>query len=232
MNLCIHRAKQTSESIELGILLALSGGFMDAYSYIGRGGVFANAQTGNMLLFGVNISEGNFETALRYLFPVIFFALGIVLADYIHTHMSDRFHWRQIATLIEALILLSVALFPLEFNLIANSLTSFACGIQVETFRKIHGHGIATTMCIGNLRSAMQNVDDFVLTHKHSSITNALLYLFIISCFIVGAILGNWAFKIFGKYAILCSSTVLFICFCIMFIDREHPDEDKMPAEL
>ena len=51
---------QISESIRLGILLALSGGFMDAYSYLERGQVFANAQTGNMLLMGVNLAEGNF----------------------------------------------------------------------------------------------------------------------------------------------------------------------------
>lgn len=50
-------AKQMSESIELGIVLAASGGFMDAYSYIMRDHVFANAQTGNMLLLGVSISE-------------------------------------------------------------------------------------------------------------------------------------------------------------------------------
>ena len=37
------KAKQISESIELGALLAISGGMMDAYSYIERGEVFANA---------------------------------------------------------------------------------------------------------------------------------------------------------------------------------------------
>mgnify|MGYP002084284424 CR=1 FL=1 len=58
---------QISESIGLGTILALSGGFMDAYSYIERGKVFANAQTGNMLLFGVNLSEGNYQTMLNYL---------------------------------------------------------------------------------------------------------------------------------------------------------------------
>ena len=52
----MNKKVQISESIELGILLALSGGFMDAYSYIGRGEVFANAQTGNMLLLGVHLS--------------------------------------------------------------------------------------------------------------------------------------------------------------------------------
>ena len=56
-----------SESIELGIVLALAGGFMDAYSYVCRDGVFANAQTGNMLLLGVHISQGEFALALHYL---------------------------------------------------------------------------------------------------------------------------------------------------------------------
>ena len=51
---------QMSETLRLGIILALSGGFMDAYSYLERGNVFANAQTGNLLLFGVNLAEGNY----------------------------------------------------------------------------------------------------------------------------------------------------------------------------
>ncbi|MFR9000719.1 MAG: YoaK family protein [Anaerobutyricum soehngenii] len=77
----MNKKVQISESIELGILLALSGGFMDAYSYIGRGGVFANAQTGNMLLLGVHLSEGDIPAAIRYLCPVLAFTFGIALSD-------------------------------------------------------------------------------------------------------------------------------------------------------
>ena len=73
--------KQTSETIEIGIFLALAGGFMDAYSYICRGKVFANAQTGNLLLFGVKISQGEFKSAFGYAQPVIAFSIGILLAD-------------------------------------------------------------------------------------------------------------------------------------------------------
>lgn len=54
-------SKQISESLPIMILLTLSGGFMDAYSYLCRGEVFANAQTGNILLFGVNLSMGALE---------------------------------------------------------------------------------------------------------------------------------------------------------------------------
>lgn len=60
----MSKAKQTSESIELGILLALSGGIMDAYSYMARGKVFANAQTGNMLLFGIYLSGGRWNMGI------------------------------------------------------------------------------------------------------------------------------------------------------------------------
>ena len=70
---------------------------MDAYSYIGRGEVFANAQTGNMLLLGVHLSEGDIPAAIRYLCPVLAFTFGIALADIVRNSGFGRhLHWRQI----------------------------------------------------------------------------------------------------------------------------------------
>lgn len=65
----MRRSRQMSESIELGIVLALAGGFMDAYSYMCRDGVFANAQTGNMLLLGINLSERNWGMGIALSVP-------------------------------------------------------------------------------------------------------------------------------------------------------------------
>ena len=67
----MKKAHQISESIELGILLSLSGGFMDAYSYMARGKVFANAQTGNMLLLGIYLSQGQYMKSFYYFLPVL-----------------------------------------------------------------------------------------------------------------------------------------------------------------
>lgn len=217
----MSKAKQTSESIELGIILALSGGIMDAYSYMARGEVFANAQTGNMLLFGIYLSSGRWNMALRYFFPILAFTAGIMLADIVRVKGSTRLHWRQLSVLFEAVILLGVSFIPLSMNLLANSLTSLACGIQVESFRKIHGHGIATTMCIGNLRSATQNLCDYINHKERQNLRNTFLYFGIIVCFILGAILGNRAIHYLGKRAILTSVILLCIAFIIMFIDRE-----------
>ncbi len=41
---------QMSESILTAAFLSISGGLQDAYTYLFRGKVFANAQTGNIVL--------------------------------------------------------------------------------------------------------------------------------------------------------------------------------------
>lgn len=216
----MKKTKQVSESIELGIILALSGGFMDAYSYMCRGKVFANAQTGNMLLFGIYLSEGDLSKAFQYLMPIAAFGLGIYLTDFIRAKQINRLHWRQILVLVEAVVLFGVSF--IYQDLLANSLISFACGIQVEAFRKIHNNGIATTMCIGNLRSAIQNFFDYRYLQKKDKLKSSLIYSIIIFIFIIGATLGNICVQYFDKKAIIGSSILLLAAFMLMFINHEE----------
>ena len=107
-------SKQISESLPIMILLTLSGGFMDAYSYLCRGEVFANAQTGNILLFGVNLSMGHWSKALQYVCPVLAFAIGIAAAEFVRRKFTNRkhVHWRQIIVFCEAVILFGVMFIP------------------------------------------------------------------------------------------------------------------------
>ena len=77
----MKKVKQMSESLLLGIILAIVGGYLDAYTYIIRGGVFANAQTGNIVLLGINLAEGNFSNVIHYLIPILAFALGVLITE-------------------------------------------------------------------------------------------------------------------------------------------------------
>ena len=214
---------QISESRRLAILLAVSGGFMDAYTYTFRGEVFANAQTGNIILLAINLSEGNFEKMLQYLFPVIAFAFGIILAEIVHRFctIDNILHWRQYTVLLECIILFSVGFIFQEYNMIANSLVSFACGIQVESFRKIQGNGMATTMCIGNLRMATQSICDYWFTKDKPAMEKGFLFFGIIAIFTIGAIMGNVSVRLFSEKAILVSSILLITAFSIMLINKE-----------
>ena len=65
--------EQPSESILVGCLLAASGGQQDAYTYNVRDQVFANAQTGNMVLVGQSLALGQWAVAAEHLIPVVAF---------------------------------------------------------------------------------------------------------------------------------------------------------------
>ena len=177
------RARQMSESIQVAIPLALAGGVMDAYSYLVRDHVFANAQTGNMLLFGIHLAAGRWIECLHYGVPIACFAAGIALCHSIKIFAKEEhLHWRQLALAIEAAFLVLVACIPEGHSLWANGFTSFACGIQVQAFRKFHGHPLATTMCIGNLRSGTQSLVSWATGRDEGALDTGLLSYFVIVC--------------------------------------------------
>ena len=144
---------QMSESFCNSAVLALSGGFQDAYTYNTRNEVFSNAQTGNVDLMSQNFMIGEWMNALKYLFPILAFAVGVFIAERIQNRYryAKRLHWRQGILLAEIGILFLVGFLPIELNTIATILVSFTCAMQVQTFRKVNGYSYASTMCIGTL---------------------------------------------------------------------------------
>lgn len=220
----MKQSSQISDSIRLGLLLAISGGFMDAYSYLFRGKVFANAQTGNLLLLGLSILEKEWSNCIKYLVPIMAFMVGVFLATSIHRKLMHqrKYHWRQIAILIEAIVLFGVAFIPQDLNLFANSLISLGCGIQIESFKKIHGLGASTTMCVGNLRAATSFISDYIYTKNIEDLKKGLLYLLVILFFVFGAIFGSVSIRVFGQSSILICSILLFLAFIFMFYNNEN----------
>jgi len=210
--------KQPSETLLIALLLSMSAGLMDAYSYLYRGEVFANAQTGNLLLFGVYLAKLNFAGALRYFIPVSAFASGIILTEIVQYRMKhyQLLHWRQLTIFIEALILVTVAQIPQSHNLLANSLISFVCGIQVESFREFEGSSATTTMCIGNLRSGIQFFNSYLHTHDNVQLKKSSIYAAIILFFIIGAVFGSYMLNFLASQTIICSSCILLVVFALM----------------
>ena len=138
--------KQMSESFLTAAFLSVSGGLQDAYTYIFRGKVFANAQTGNIVLLSQSIIDKDFVRAIHYLVPLLFFALGIAIAECIHVKFQriQHIHWRQLILVLEILLLLVVGFLPTRLNLLANAMVSFSCAMQVQSFRKVNGYAFAS----------------------------------------------------------------------------------------
>ena len=217
---------QMSESFLTAVFLSLSGGLQDAYTYLFRGKVFANAQTGNIVLLSAHIMDGQWGMVLHYFIPLCAFAFGVLVAERMRERFRtmQRLHWRQLALAAEILILFGVSFFPAGQHLIANSLTSLACGIQVQAFRKIEGNGIATTMCIGNLRAGVQALHEYHIAHDREELRRGALYFGVILFFALGAVAGNLAVGRWGLSAIRWDCLLLVLPLLMML---SKPDESK-----
>lgn len=217
---------QMSEAVSTGIILTLSGGLQDAYTYFYRGKVFANAQTGNIIIFAHNIMNGSWQTALRYLMPILAFVAGIYVSEVIRGKYRDskKIHWRQIVVVAEIVLLLLVGFMPNNLDLAANAMVSFVCAMQVEAFRKMKGSAFASTMCIGNLRSATEMLYRYRQTRDKENLEKCLRYYGVILFFAVGAGAGSFLVPLFAEKTIWFSCILLVFAFGIMFVKENHEE--------
>lgn len=223
---------QMSDSFLMSAFIILSGGLQDAYTYCCRDKVFANAQTGNIVLMSTHLFAGDWAGVFRYFVPVISFMAGIFVAECVHRRYKcmEKVHWRQLIILVEIVLLFFVGFLPREVNTFANALVSFVCAMQVQTFRKVRGHAYASTMCIGNMRSGMDSLCSWVLNRNPAALKKSLYYWGIILLFALGAGLGSLTLDLCGAKAIWFSCLLLAVSFCLMFL-KEDVEEIKEDLE-
>ena len=214
---------QMSDSFRAAICIILSGGFQDAYTYTCRGEVFANAQTGNIVLLSTALFRQEWQTVLKYLIPVISFLIGTAVAECIHLRFKsyEKIHWRQIILLCEILLLLAVGFLPHSLEPLANALVSFVCAMQVQTFHKVRGHAYASTMCIGNLRAGTEALCAYFRVRNKEILRKALTYFGVILVFGVGAGLGSILTVALGNRAIWLCCILLSVSFFMMFVHEK-----------
>ena len=209
-------SRQMSDAFRTTVFLTLSGGFQDAYTYMGRGKVFANAQTGNIVLMATNFCEGDFAKALRYLLPLLAFAAGVYFAEGIRNryHLMERFHWRQLILLIEIALLFVVGFIPNNLDWLANMLVSFVCA-----------------MCIGNMRSGMQYLYTGLHTKDRAVLRRAMQYFAVIALFAVGAAAGSLLTIHFGNRVIWFCCASLLVSLSFMFIREDIEENPELQRE-
>lgn len=218
---------QPSEKYRLAILLTITGGFLESYSYVTRNGVFANAQTGNIARLGMALARADFPSVIRYSVPVVAFVAGVTLSMRIRHWAGKRdfyrFHWRQFIVFLEILLLSVIGFISQEANDIFVTVTiSFVCALQGESFRKFYGNAFASTMCTGNLRSATENLNHYFDTKKRTFGQKSLLYFGIDLTFVAGAFLGYHTTQALGTRAVWMTLFLMVAVFFMMFAGNEE----------
>lgn len=224
---------QRSESLTLGIILAIAGGYWDAYTYLMRGNVFANAETGNIVLLGINIAKGDYYHAMCCFFPIASFAMGVVITELIRKKFKfiSLFHWRNIIITMEISLIFLVGILPQSFESFANVIVAFVCAMQVATFKRVRDCPCATTMCTGNLRSGTENLLKAISNNDKEYLGKSAIYFTVILFFVVGAVVGAAFCKIFEYRAVWISCIFLFLAYFIM-MEKEIENIEEINKDI
>jgi uncharacterized membrane protein YoaK (UPF0700 family) len=210
-----EEARRRIGTLSIATLLAWAGGFLDGFTYVGHGHVFANAMTGNVVLLGINCLSGSWHTAFRHLPAILAFLVGISVS---HT-LELRSKLRGLSApypavlALEIGILMVLSLLPATTaDIVFTTSIAFAASVQVETFREVDGHSLNSTFTTGNLRTLCEAaVDWFSDGHSEAAARTVRDFLTICTAFLVGAAGGGYGAQAFGNRALWCDVILLIL---------------------
>lgn len=219
------------EKLWVFMVLMGVGGFLGGFTYSVRGGVFCNAQTANIVLFGMSLGKGHFKGALYYLIPIGAYFLGAVISEAIAKPIKklNFIRWDTLFVLIEMIAIVFLGLLPESAPYQITQITiNFICSMQYNTFRKTKDIPMATTFCTNHLRQVGVSFSK-AITHKDKAyLKRMLLHIGMLFVFALGAsVAAFFSAKILGK-AIFIALIPLFIVFIKLLYADLKTEKDEL----
>ncbi|MBB6143246.1 uncharacterized membrane protein YoaK (UPF0700 family) [Silvibacterium bohemicum] len=196
-------------------LLALGGGYLDGFTYVGHGHVFANAMTGNVVLLGISCVSGTWQTGFRHLPPIVAFIIGISAARIMKLPGArSRIRFPNLSVLaLEIAILSVISVLPQSTGAfwITTSI-AFAASVQVATFRDVNGRSYNSTFTTGNLRTLSEAIVDRFSSERKPE-TGRVIRDFSLIClsFLAGAMGGGFVTPKLGNRALWLEIALLAV---------------------
>lgn len=212
-------------------LLMIVGGFFGGFTYSLRGGVFCNAQTGNFLLFGLALGNGEWGKAMYYFIPMTAYFLGAFVSETI-AYSIKKLHfirWDTLFILIEMVSVIILALLPESAPFqITQVAINFICSMQYNTFRQAQSIPMATTFCTNHIRQ-VGVFAALALRHKdRASIDRMLFHGRMLLMFVIGVVCATLLGKVFLGKSLLFALIPLMIIFTDLFRADLTTERDRI----
>lgn len=178
-------------------LLMFVGGFLGAFTYSIRGGVFCNAQTANFVLMGMAIGNQQWSKALYYLVPMSAYIGGTILSEALPSPVKEKAHirWDTLLIGIEMVVIFVLGLLPESAPFqISQIAINIIMAMQYNTFRQARGIPMATTFCTNHIRQL--GIHLYKTLHHHGNKKHRmrfLIHLGMLMTFVLGAIISTIA---------------------------------------
>jgi uncharacterized membrane protein YoaK (UPF0700 family) len=213
------------ERLAFGVLLTAVGGYLDAYTFVGHGGVFANAQTGNIVLLAVFSSDGRWHDALLRVPAIVAFVVGIVVAEEMGRPALRAWLRRptRVVLIVEIVILAGLATLPAgTSDLIYNGAISFAAALQFATFKALADTPYTSILATGNMRSMIASVIQWRADGNGVAGRRAARLAATVAAFVLGAVGGAAYTRHAGSVAVWVASLGLAVVLIGLVVETRH----------
>lgn len=150
------------------LLLSLIAGGADAVGYMGLDRVFTSNMTGNVVLLGIYLGQGDLGNISHTLFVLVAFALGVAIGTYF-SHDVEKGDWLPLARRLingERLLLILFAIgwvarpdhtaSAVAYPLLA--ILAVAMGLQSAAMNRLSAPGVGTTAITSTITAFVTNL--------------------------------------------------------------------------
>jgi uncharacterized membrane protein YoaK (UPF0700 family) len=223
----IHRR---TDKLPVGALLAAAGGFFDAYTLV-LYGVFANLQSGNVVLFCLQITSWHWRAAALRLVPIGAFIAGVLVVESLGAPRLEQLIRRPLrfVVTIEIAALAVVAALPGDTPAgVVTAIVALVAALQFSTFTSLHGSPYATVMTSGNLRQCIIATRQWLTGEDPVARQRAHRYAVIVVSFAAGAMTGVICTRQLDRPAIAVAAAMLSLVLALLI--RETRQLQHAPA--
>lgn len=216
---------RTSTTLRFALLLTAANAFLDAHTYIARGQVFANVQTGNVIFFAIDASQGHLVTALAHVWPILAFMAGVGLAAYLKSGRVDRHlkHPLRWTMLVQAVVLAVIGFVPAAVpHTYVTVPISFVAGIQIGLFRSIGDLVYVPLATTGNIMRLVEAGYSGFVDRQAAGRDAFRTYGLLTALFAVGAVIGAFATHAMGVQAIWLPAALLAVTLMFFVADERR----------
>jgi uncharacterized membrane protein YoaK (UPF0700 family) len=182
------------------LTLTAATGSVDAVSYLGLGRVFTANLTGNLVLLGIAIGQGQLAGSIRAVIAFAAFVIGVLIGVRVTARTEPATVWPRSATVVllaELGLLLGLlvvwdltgvrpAAVALDILIV---LSAGAMGMQTAAARRLGVMGVTTTFVTGMLTNLIAALATVGPGRSHWTLWAATL-----ACLVIGAAAGAAAF--------------------------------------
>ena len=198
------------EALLIAGLLALVGGYLDAYTWIVHR-AFANAQTANLVFLWVNLTSGEWVKALHYVPALLAFVIGVFMASCLRKFAPDKAP--EISVLTEIVFLFVIAVLHNRLPGIAGTLgLSFVAAFQTASFPRVEGWSYSSVMATSNFRYTIEGLfAAFAGSPEVRPFRRPYVFGAMCVAFGVGAAIGAVMTEVMRPYSLAIPVTLLVI---------------------